>query len=91
MRDGDVFAVTGAFPTNMMDRERDKVRLMVDWTASEKLSLQFSVESGEDKYSAPTTKGMHTSNLSTAGVDASYAVSDAWKATTSLRMCFTAQ
>ena len=81
MRDGDVFAVTGAFPTNMMDRERDKVRLMVDWTASEKLSLQFSVESGEDKYSAPTTKGMHTSNLSTAGVDASYAVSDAWKAT----------
>ncbi len=81
MRDGDVYSAIGIFPTTMMDRVRDKVRVMADWAASDKLSLQFSLEGGQDTYSAPTTKGMHSSAMSGAGVDGSYAVSDAWKAT----------
>jgi MtrB/PioB family decaheme-associated outer membrane protein len=81
VRWADAYNVTGVFPTTMMDRERDKVRVMVDWAANEKLSLQFSLENGEDIYSAPTTKGLHGTSMSAYGVDASYAVSDTWKAT----------
>jgi hypothetical protein len=81
MRYADVYNVIGVFPTTMMDRQRDKVRVMVDWEASEKLSLQFLLENGEDLYSAPTTKGLHGKSMFAAGVDASYAVSDTWKAT----------
>lgn len=81
VRDGDVYSVTGVFPTTMMDRKRDKVRVMLDWTASDKLSLQFTLEDGRDTYTAPTTKGLHSNGMSAAGVDASYALTDTWKAT----------
>ena len=81
MRWADAYNVTGVFPTTMMDRERDKVRVMVDWAASDKLSLQFSLENGEDNYSAPTTKGLQGLSNSAYGVDATYLVSDSWKAT----------
>ena len=80
MRYADVYNATGVFPTTMMDRERDKVRVLLDWAASEKLSLQFSFENGEDNYSAPTTKGLHGTSMSAVGVDAAYVVSDNWKA-----------
>lgn len=81
MRWADVYTPTGIFPTNMMDRRRDKVRAMVDWSVSDALSLQFNAEQGEDKYSAPTQAGMHAGDLTSLGVDASYAVSDNWRAT----------
>jgi MtrB/PioB family decaheme-associated outer membrane protein len=81
VRWGDAYNVTGVFPTTMMDRQRDKVRVGVDWAANEKLSLQFSLENGEDNYSAPTSKGLHGMGMSAYGVDASYIVSDTWKAT----------
>jgi MtrB/PioB family decaheme-associated outer membrane protein len=81
VRWADAYNVTGVFPTTMMDRERDKVRVMVDWAANDKLSLQFSLENGEDIYSAPTTKGLHGLSMSAYGVDASYLVSDTWKVT----------
>lgn len=81
VRWADAYNVTGVFPTTMMDRERNKVRVMVDWSANDKLSLQFSLEDGDDTYSAPTTKGLHGTSMSAYGVDATYAVSDTWKAT----------
>lgn len=77
----DAYNVTGIFPTNMMDRRRDKVRATMDWTASEKLSLQMSLENAQDVYSAPTTTGLHSGDMVAAAIDASYAVSDNWKAT----------
>jgi MtrB/PioB family decaheme-associated outer membrane protein len=81
VRWADAYNVTGVFPTTMIDRQRDKVRVMMDWVATDKLSLQFSLENGEDNYSAPTTKGLHGTSMSAYGVDASYVVSDTWKAT----------
>jgi MtrB/PioB family decaheme-associated outer membrane protein len=81
VRWGDAYNVTGVFPTTMMDRQRDKVRVMVDWVANDKLSLQFSLENGQDIYSAPTSKGLQGLSNSAYGVDASYVVSDTWKAT----------
>jgi len=81
MRYADVYAVTGIFPSTMMDRKREKVRGTIDWNASEKLSMQFSLENGQDTFSAPTTTGLHSSGMTSAAVDASYAVNDNWKTT----------
>lgn len=81
VRYADIYTLTGVFPSTMMDRQRDKVRIMVDWMPSDKLSLQFNVENGQDDFTAPTTKGLHSSGMSSVGVDAAYALSDKWKAT----------
>ena len=77
----DVYAANGTFPSTMMDRKRDKGRVMVDWLATDKLSLQLTVEDGKDKYSAPTTKGLHDTGMQTYGVDAAWAIAEAWKLT----------
>jgi MtrB/PioB family decaheme-associated outer membrane protein len=76
-----IYSANGVFPTTMMDRKRDKVRAMVDWMASEALSLQFSFENGRDTYTAPTEAGLHSTGMRSVGVDGSYTVSDNWKVT----------
>jgi MtrB/PioB family decaheme-associated outer membrane protein len=81
VRYADAFSPTGVFPTTMMDRKRDKVRGMLDWTASDALSLQFSMENGHDTYTAPTLTGLKSADTYAVGVDASLAVTDNWKAT----------
>jgi len=78
--DQEIFNRTGAFPIIFMDRKRDKVKAQAEWSPSEKLSLQFTLENGRDDYSAPTTKGLSTTEVKTAGIDATYAINDAWKA-----------
>lgn len=88
--DNTVFASTGAstlgrylstFPFMLMDRKRDKVRLSADWTPTERFSLQFVGEDGKDKYTAPTEKGLQDSGMHLYSLDASFALSDAWKLT----------
>lgn len=74
-----IYSATGIFPTTMMDRKRDKVRAMVDWMASDALSLQLSAESGRDTYSAPTEAGLNSTGMRSLGVDASYSISEIWK------------
>ena len=81
VRDGDVYSPTAIFPINMMDRSRSKARALLDWAASDALSLQFSIETGNDSYSAPTQVGLKSADLFGYGVDASYAVTDNWKLT----------
>ena len=70
---------TGGYPFTLADRTRDKVRLSADWSASDRLSLQFVAEAGDDKYDPPSTAGLHKSKLSLFSVDASYVLSDGWK------------
>ncbi len=72
---------SGAYPFTLADRTRDKVRVTADWSASDRLSLQFVAEGGDDKYDPPSTAGLQKSKLSLFSVDASYAVTDAWKLT----------
>jgi len=79
--DAAIYNATGTFPMTMMDRKRDKLKLSVDWVASEDLSLQFMVENGKDKYSAPTEKGLHDTGMSSYGIDATYSLSENWKLT----------
>ncbi len=77
--DAAIFNRTAIFPMIFMDRKRDKVKLSADWSPIDRLSLQFMAESGKDRYSAPTTKGLQDTGMRLYGVDMSYAVSDAWK------------
>jgi len=72
---------TGAYPFTLTDRTRDKVRVTADWTATDRLSLQFVAEGGDDKYEPPSTAGLQKSKLSLFSVDASYVMTDAWKLT----------
>jgi MtrB/PioB family decaheme-associated outer membrane protein len=79
LSDSDIFSRTAIFPMLFMDRKRDKVRAMADWSPMDRLSLQFSAEGGRDRYSAPTEKGLRDTGMRLYGVDMSYAISDAWK------------
>jgi len=79
--DATIYNAVGAFPMTMMDRIRNKVKVSADWTPIEKLSLQFILENGEDTYSAPTTKGMRDTSMSSYGIDAALVMSEKWKLT----------
>jgi MtrB/PioB family decaheme-associated outer membrane protein len=79
--DEAIYNRTGIFPAMFMNRKRDKVRAIVDWVPMDNLSVQFAVEQGKDKYSAPTTKGLSETGMKLYGIDVSYALSETWKAT----------
>ena len=77
----DINNPIGTFPFTMMDRKRDKIRVLADWMATDELSLQFSADTGKDSYAAPTTKGLHDTGMSAYGIDAAMTLSEAWKLT----------
>lgn len=72
---------TGTYPMTMTDRTRDKVRVSVDWTPNDILSLQFMLEEGKDKYSSPSEKGLRNTGMSSYGLDAALNMSENWKLT----------
>jgi hypothetical protein len=59
----------------LADRQRDKVKVFADWEPDKKLSVQFSAESGTDKYDYPSAKGLSHTRMDQFNLDASYAVS----------------
>jgi MtrB/PioB family decaheme-associated outer membrane protein len=69
-------------PVHLSDRERDQWRLAVDWTPTEPLSLQFAVDASKDEYSlSGRPYGPTSGKARLYSVDASYALSDKWRAT----------
>lgn len=70
-------------PIHVADRERDKVRLAVDWMPTEPLSLQFAVEYAKDDYSSDAFRrfGVRDGEATLASADASYQLNDDWLAT----------
>ncbi|TAK83829.1 MAG: MtrB/PioB family decaheme-associated outer membrane protein [Betaproteobacteria bacterium] len=74
-----IYSRTAIFPFIYMDRERDKIRAIGNWTPMEKLSLQVFADRGIDRYHAPTDHGLRSFQMGTVSLDASYALSDAWK------------
>lgn len=89
-RDGSPFLLTTVnngttgsnlvHPLHLADRERDKVRLTVNWQPTNPLSIQFFADYAQDKYSGRTL-GPREGEAQTYSVDASYAFSDKWQAT----------
>lgn len=68
-------------PLHIADRNRDKWRLMLDWTPLDKLSLQFMFEDARDKYphDAARPYGMLDGSSRLYSVDASYTINDKWQ------------
>lgn len=86
LSDASAIALGGATSSSLMDRERDKLKLSADWSPSDKLTLQFMLEDGKDKYSEPhlATRdgaGLKDTGIRLYGIDASLTLSDIWKLT----------
>jgi MtrB/PioB family decaheme-associated outer membrane protein len=79
--DAAIYSRTGIFPMMLMNRTREKVKMSADWSPIEQLSLQFILEDGKDKYSAPTQKGMQDSGVRLYSVDAALTLSEKLKLT----------
>lgn len=77
--DAAIFNRTAIFPFIFMNRNRDKVKFLADWSPLNALSLQFAVEDAVDRYDAPTTKGLRNTKSRLYSVDASYTLSERWK------------
>jgi len=70
-------------PIHLADRDRDKVRLSLNWMPTEPLSLQFFVDQARDEYGARTDQnlGVRSGKARNYSVDAAYTFSETWQAT----------
>ena len=76
-----IYGRTSIFPFIYEDRDRSKVRLMANWTPTERLSFTLFVEDGKDKYGGPTQHGLRDTGMRMISADMSYALSDDWRLT----------
>ncbi|NMG43905.1 MtrB/PioB family decaheme-associated outer membrane protein [Aromatoleum toluvorans] len=68
-------------PTQFSDRERDKVKALVDWAPVDPLSVQFAYEYGLDDYKTRVFDiGLNKGRSELFSVDASYRFNDRWRA-----------
>ncbi len=75
------FTPTAIFPYSLADRQRDKIKLTINWQASEALSLQFLAEGGQDKFDSPTAyqEGVEKTKLNLFSIDGDYVLSEDWR------------
>ncbi len=79
--DAAIYSPTNIIPFVYMDRTRDKIRLLGNWTPMERLDLQAFYDLGKDTYSGPTQHGLRSFRMGTFSVDAAYTLTEAWKLT----------
>ena len=72
------FAQTAIFIPTLANRQRDKLKLSVDWQPSEAIALQLSAEDGRDKFSSPSQYGLERSSMNSVTLDANIALSENW-------------
>lgn len=65
------------YPVFLANRDRNRVRAMVDWAAAEALNLQFAYEAYFDTYTK-SDYGLEDGNGQIFSLDASYTLSDDW-------------
>lgn len=65
-------------PLNLADRERNKLRLTVNWQPMDPLSFQFYADFAQDKYSGRSL-GIHDGRAEIYSIDATYALTDKWQ------------
>jgi MtrB/PioB family decaheme-associated outer membrane protein len=92
-RDGSSFVLASAGqggppsdlinPIHIADRDRNKVRLALDWAPLENLSFQFGYEDARDKYHHDATRpyGLHEGSAKLYSVDGNYVLDDNWQIT----------
>lgn len=90
---GDVAATVGGLqramnPLHISDRKRDKWRGMLDWSPTDKLSVQFSLEDARDSYdfrppasaaAADQAQGRKNGSANMYALDASYTFNEFWQ------------
>ncbi len=67
-------------PLHLADRNRDKLRLLLDWTPLEPLSLQLLADYAEDEYGGRQL-GLQAGHARYYSLDATYILTDDWQAT----------
>lgn len=65
-------------PINIADRKRDKVRMALDWSPMDNLTIQFNIENARDDYAYDNPYGVRKGTARLYGLDASYTLSDKW-------------
>jgi MtrB/PioB family decaheme-associated outer membrane protein len=65
-------------PLHLADRDRDKLRLALDWAPTEPLSIMLVAEGAQDDYSGRTL-GPREGRAEFYSVDASYTLSEKWQ------------
>ena len=88
-RDGSEYTLTNEprgdqiNPIHIADRERNKVKLMLDWTPVQPLTLTFNVEHAKDEYETSDARpfGLREGTAAVYSIDAAYAISDNWQLT----------
>ncbi len=68
-------------PIQWSDRKRDKLRLALDWYATEQLSLQLVTEGSKDRYSGAGSMGPSDGKSALVSLDAGYQLNDEWSLT----------
>lgn len=69
-------------PVHIADRDRQKLRLAIDWAPVEKLDLQLVAETARDDYgSGERPEGLQDGRANLYSLDASYKLSDDWLVT----------
>lgn len=70
-------------PIHIADRDRNKIKLMLDWTPLEPLTLTFNVEYAQDEYGYSDSRpyGLRDGTASVFSLDAAYTISEKWQLT----------
>ena len=86
-RDGSDFTPTNEAqsdlinPLHIADRDRNKVKLMLDWTPAQALTLTFNAEYAKDEYGNTDARpyGLREGTAAVYSIDAAYAISENWQ------------
>ena len=79
LRNGGTGGSNLIHPLHLADRDRDKVRLTLDWVPTEPLSIMLVAEGAQDDYSGRTL-GPREGRAEFLSLDATYAISENWQA-----------
>ena len=68
-------------PIHIADRDRNKIKLMLDWAVIEPLTLTFNVEYAKDEYGYSNSRpyGLRDGTASLFSLDAAYSISEKWQ------------
>jgi MtrB/PioB family decaheme-associated outer membrane protein len=88
-RDGSEYTRTNELqsdlinPIHISDRDRNKLKLMLDWTPMQALTLTFNVDYAKDDYevSAARPYALVDGQAATYSIDAAYSINENWQAT----------